>query len=113
MTTLIEKRCVPCEGGIQPLAAVALGNLLGELGGGWLVIGNHHLEKKYVFPDFASALSFTNRVGEIAEAEAHHPNIHLTWGQVELIIWTHAVDGLTENDFILAAKADRVWPVDG
>jgi 4a-hydroxytetrahydrobiopterin dehydratase len=78
------------------------------LGGGWRVVSNHHLEKEYEFPDFVKALDFTNRVGEVAEREGHHPDIHLSWGKVRLDIWTHKIDGLTESDFVLAAKADTI-----
>ncbi|HEX5133458.1 MAG TPA: 4a-hydroxytetrahydrobiopterin dehydratase [Candidatus Krumholzibacteria bacterium] len=80
-----------------------------KLGGGWKVVDEHHLEKSYEFADFATALAFTNRVGAIAEAEGHHPDIHLAWGRVGLTIWTHKIDGLTESDFILAAKADDAY----
>ena len=81
--------------------------LLAELGHGWRVVDGHHLEKEYAFPDFATALAFTNRVGAVAEAEGHHPDIHLAWGKVRLTVWTHKIDGLTESDFIFAAKAER------
>lgn len=82
--------------------------LLDELGGGWLLADGHHLEKEYRFADFREALQFTNKVGELAEKEGHHPDIHLSWGKVKLLIWTHKIDGLTESDFILAAKADTL-----
>ncbi len=72
------------------------------------MLRGHHLEKKYTFDDFAGALAFTCRVGEVAEAEGHHPDIELGWGRVVLRVWTHKIDGLTENDFILAARADAV-----
>jgi 4a-hydroxytetrahydrobiopterin dehydratase len=77
-----------------------------QLGNGWQVVDGHHLEKAYQFRDFVSALAFTNRVGAVAEEEGHHPDIYLGWGKVRLTIWTHAIDGLSESDFILAAKAD-------
>lgn len=80
--------------------------LLGELGGGWGAVDDHHLEKTYAFGDFKQALDFTNSVGAIAEAEGHHPDIYLAWGKVRITIWTHKIDGLTESDFILAARAD-------
>jgi 4a-hydroxytetrahydrobiopterin dehydratase len=72
------------------------------------VVGEHHLEKEYTFPDFAQALAFTNAVGAIAEEEGHHPDIYLAWGKARVTIWTHKVDGLTRSDFVLAAKIDRV-----
>jgi len=70
------------------------------------VVDEHHLEKEYRFKDFRTALDFTNRVGELAESQGHHPDIHLSWGRVRLDIWTHKINGLTESDFIFAAKAD-------
>jgi 4a-hydroxytetrahydrobiopterin dehydratase len=79
-----------------------------ELGGGWQVVGDHHLHKAFSFADFLGALEFTNRVGALAEAEGHHPDIRLTWGRVEIEIFTHKIDGLTESDFILAARIDRL-----
>jgi 4a-hydroxytetrahydrobiopterin dehydratase len=104
---LAKKECVPCKGGIPPLKGEAITKLQGELGGGWGVVDEHHLSKLYRFDDFASALAFTNQVGRIAEEQGHHPDIHLAWGKVRLEIWTHKVDGLTESDFVLAAKADQ------
>jgi 4a-hydroxytetrahydrobiopterin dehydratase len=103
---LSKKKCVPCRGGVPPLKGEELQKLEKELGNGWKVVDGHHLEKEYKFPDFEKALAFTNQVGEIAEAEGHHPDIYLTWGKVKIQIWTHKIDGLTESDFILAAKCD-------
>jgi 4a-hydroxytetrahydrobiopterin dehydratase len=74
----------------------------------WKVVNNHHVEKEFKFPDFKTALDFTNKVGEIAEEQGHHPDIGLGWGRVEIMIYTHKVNGLTESDFILAAKIDRM-----
>ena len=85
-----------------------LARLTEELGGGWRVVAEHHLEKEYLFKNFRQALAFTNRVGELAEAQGHHPDIYLGWGKVKLTIWTHKVNGLTESDFVLAAKADKL-----
>ncbi len=104
---LAQKKCVPCHGGIPPLDPEQIRELSGKLGGGWQVVDNHHLEKAYTFPDFAQALEFTNRIGAIAESEGHHPDILLRWGSVTVTTWTHAIDGLTESDFILAAKIDE------
>ena len=107
MSDLAQRHCVPCGGGVPPLDSAAATALLEQLGGGWCVEGgHHHLHKVYRFPDFAQALEFTNSVGAIAEAEGHHPDIVLAWGRVELNIWTHAIDGLTESDFVLAARCD-------
>ena len=82
--------------------------LAGDLKGGWRVVDEHHLEKEYQFKDFREALAFTNRVGELAEAQGHHPDIYLAWGKVKLTVWTHKINGLTESDFVMAAKADRL-----
>jgi 4a-hydroxytetrahydrobiopterin dehydratase len=74
----------------------------------WEVVNGHHLKRAFTFPDFAKALAFVNKVGEIAENEGHHPDIFLTWGKAEITTWTHKIDGLTESDFILAAKIEKV-----
>jgi 4a-hydroxytetrahydrobiopterin dehydratase len=105
---LASKSCVPCRGGVPPLAGAALDRLLGQLGpNGWRVVDGHHLEKTYEFPDFARALAFVDRVGAVAEREGHHPDLHLSWGKVRIETWTHKIDGLTESDFVLAAKCDK------
>ncbi len=108
MSELAKKECVPCKGGVPPLEGEELERLQEQLDGGWEVISGHHLEKLYRFPDFESALDFTNRVGAMAEAQNHHPEIWLTWGKVKLTVWTHKIDGLTESDFVWAAKADEL-----
>jgi len=108
MTGLAEKECVACKGEVAALKGADLARLKGELDGGWQVVNEHHLEKEYKFKDFRSALGFTNKVGELAESQGHHPDIYLAWGKVKLTIWTHKVEGLTESDFVLAAKADRL-----
>jgi 4a-hydroxytetrahydrobiopterin dehydratase len=105
---LADGHCVPCRGGVPPLHGSELAELHDELGGGWDVVDGHHLVKSFDFRDFRAALDFTNRVGELAEQEGHHPDIALTWGKVRIEIWTHKIDGLTESDFILAAKIDRL-----
>ncbi len=108
MPELAEKECVPCKGGVPPLKGEELGKLYQELGNSWRVVDEHHIEKEYKFNNFREALDFTNRVGELAEAQGHHPDIYLAWGKVKLQLWTHKVDGLTESDFVFAAKADRL-----
>ncbi len=108
MTALAEKECVPCKGGTPALKGKDLSKMTTQLGRGWHVVDEHHLEREYNFKDFREALNFTNKVGELAESQGHHPDIYLTWGKVKLTIWTHKVDGLTESDFILAAKADKL-----
>lgn len=104
--TTKEGCCLACQGGLPVLKGDTLTELHSQLKEGWRIVEEHHLEKIYLFPDFKSALAFTNKVGEIAEEEGHHPDIQLSWGKVKITIWTHSVDGLTETDFILAAKCD-------
>ncbi len=104
---LADKRCADCGGVKQPLRGEPLRELLRQVSG-WEAINDHHLTKTYTFPDFAKALEFVNRAGALAEAEGHHPDLLLAWGKVQVTIWTHSVDGLTEADFVLAAKCDRL-----
>ena len=106
MSDLAGKTCVPCRGGVPPLKGAELDALLKQVSG-WSVVNGHHLNKAYKFPDFRQALAFVNRVGEIAEQQGHHPDIFLAWGKVEITLWTHAINGLAESDFIMAAKIDR------
>ena len=108
MSDLAKRRCEPCEGKTEPLRGDALARLHGQLGEGWRVVDENRLEKEYRFPDFREALAFVNRLGEVAEAEGHHPDVYLTWGRVVVTLSTHSIGGLSENDFILAAKADQV-----
>jgi 4a-hydroxytetrahydrobiopterin dehydratase len=105
---LAQKHCVPCEGGVPALTNEEITPLLSQLDG-WNVVGGKRLAKTYTFPDFVQALAFVNRAGEVAEAEGHHPDLYLTWGKVGVELTTHAIGGLTENDFILAAKLDEVY----
>ena len=108
---LADKKCTPCEKGGKPLKGELILKLRQELDDEWKVIGEHHLEKEYTFNNFKEALDFTNRVGAIAEELGHHPDVFLAWGKVKLDLWSHNIDGLSENDFILAAKSDaaRWW----
>ena len=108
MTALAQKECASCKSATAPLKGKNLANLAKQLRRGWKVVKQHHLEKEYKFKNFREALDFTNQVGELAEAQGHHPDIFLAWGQVKLTIWTHKVKGLTESDFVLAAKADAL-----
>jgi 4a-hydroxytetrahydrobiopterin dehydratase len=105
---LAQMKCVPCEGGVPPLKGEQIQEYLDRVDDGWEVVDEHHLTRRFTFDDFQGALDFTNRVGAIAEEEGHHPNICLTWGEAEISVHTHAIDGLSENDFILAAKIDRL-----
>ena len=105
--SLSEQTCVPCRGGSAALSADEIAPLAAQIDH-WTVVRDHHLKKDFTFPDFASALVFVNAVGAIAEAQGHHPNIALAWGRAGVTIWTHKIDGLTESDFILAAKIDAI-----
>lgn len=98
--------CIPCKGGVAPLKGADVRALMGQLEHDWQLIEEHHLQKEYAFPNFRQALDFTNRVGEIAETQNHHPDIYLAWGKVRITIWTHKIDGLTKSDFVFAAKCD-------
>ena len=104
---LCDRTCVPCRGGVPPLSAAEAEVLLKQLAGAWQIIDDHHLASEYSFPDFAQALRFVNTLGAIAEEQGHHPDLHLAWGKVRVEIWTHKIDGLTESDFVLAAKFER------
>jgi 4a-hydroxytetrahydrobiopterin dehydratase len=105
--SLTEKSCEPCRGEMPALEQDAIVAFHKEIPS-WTVVDEHHLTKSWLFEDFAQALAFTNRVGVVAEQEGHHPDILLAWGKVSIKIWTHAIDGLTESDFILAAKCDQI-----
>lgn len=107
MNDLARKQCVPCSGGVPPLEGAEIKRLLDELANDWIVVEDHHLEKEYAFDDFKQALDFTNRVGALAEEQGHHPDIYLAWGKVKLLLWTHKIDGLTESDFVFAAKTEE------
>ncbi len=107
MTDLADKTCVPCQGGIPPLTEAEYAPLLAELDG-WTAVDGHHLHKAFDFPDFVTALAFTNAVGAVAEEAWHHPDLHLAWGRVGVTVFTHKIDGLAEADFVLAAKIDRL-----
>lgn len=108
MSHLAEKECVPCKGGVSPLQGEALDKLSTELGSQWEVIDQHHLEREFKFRNFQEALNFTNRVGALAESQNHHPDIYLAWGRVKLTLWTHKIDGLSESDFVFAAKVNNL-----
>jgi 4a-hydroxytetrahydrobiopterin dehydratase len=106
---LSHKKCIPCEGGTPHLKSKDLSFFFEQLEPGWKIVEEKYLEKEYRFPDFKQGLQFTNTIGNLAEQEGHHPDIHLAWGKVNIQIWTHKAHGLTENDFILAAKCDEAF----
>ena len=106
---LSKMDCVPCRGGVPPLDGEEIARYFKKLGGGgWEVVDDHHLRKEVSFPDFRTALDYTNKVGELAESQGHHPDILLAWGKVVLTLWTHKIDGLTESDFVFAAKVNEL-----
>jgi 4a-hydroxytetrahydrobiopterin dehydratase len=109
MSELASKQCVPCRGGVPPLQGEEIERLRAQLND-WEVINEHHLKKNYKFKNFREALKFVNQVGELAEEQGHHPDICFGWGNVEISIWTHKINGLTESDFILAAKIEELPP---
>jgi 4a-hydroxytetrahydrobiopterin dehydratase len=105
--SLAQKQCVPCRGGVPPLKGEELLKFTRQVQG-WNAVEEHHLTKLFTFPDFRAALDFVNKIGTIAEEQQHHPDIYLAWGKVEVKIWTHKINGLHDNDFILAAKIDAI-----
>lgn len=104
---LSKQKCSACKKQ-ESITEHAVVTLQSELEEGWEVINGHHLEKSFHFTDFASGLAFVNLIGTLAEEEGHHPDIHLSWGRVRVAIWTHALNGLSQADFILAAKIDKI-----
>jgi 4a-hydroxytetrahydrobiopterin dehydratase len=104
---LADKKCVPCRGGVPPVTGQDLQTLLQSVPQ-WSAVNEHHLTRQFKFPDFKQALDFVNRVAALAEEQGHHPDILLAWGKAEITLWTHKIDGLTESDFIMAAKIDRL-----
>lgn len=102
-----RKHCTPCHSGTPPLSGADLAAFQERLPF-WKVIDGHHLAKSFLFQDFASALAFVNRIGAVAEREGHHPDLCLSWGKVDVQIFTHKIGGLSENDFILAAEIDEI-----
>ena len=105
---LLDKVCAPCQGGMPPLDSKASSGLLLELNSGWIINKLGHLYKEYIFNDFMEAINFANKIAELAEKEAHHPNLTISWEKCAISIWTHKINGLTESDFILAAKIGAI-----
>ena len=107
MERLADKKCIPCRGGVPPLNEEAIRPLWEQVPE-WEVVDNHHIRRTLPTGDFADALELANRIGALAEDQWHHPDLHVVWGKVGVEIWTHKIDGLTESDFILAAKIDQL-----
>ena len=107
MSKLAAKNCVPCRGGVPPLKGDELLQYHKELPL-WRVVQEHHLARTFLFKDFRSSLDLANRIGEVAESEGHHPDLCVSWGKLAVTIHTHKINGLTESDFILAAKIDEL-----
>lgn len=108
MSQLTSKKCIPCSLGTPPLGKEKINEYFKELKDGWDITDNHHLERTFKFKNFEDALKFTNAVGELAELEGHHPDIYLSWGIVKIIMFTHKINGLSEADFVFAAKIDEL-----
>ena len=106
---LSDKKCTSCQGGIAPLTPEQIKPFLQQLPDGWEVIDNKKLVRTFKFKNFIKALAFVNKVGQIAEEQSHHPDISFTWGKAKIEIWTHKINGLHENDFILAAKISHAF----
>jgi 4a-hydroxytetrahydrobiopterin dehydratase len=106
--TLAARACRPLPSGSPALKGEALRELAAALGRGWIVVEERRLEKAFAFRNFKEALDFTNEVGAVAESQDHHPDIALSWGKVVISLWTHSAGGLSENDFILAAKVESL-----
>lgn len=105
---LLSRHCTHLPEGTPPLSGEALASYREAVDSRWKLSDDDHLEAEFSFPDFAAALAFTNEVGALAEAEDHHPEITLTWGKVQVRVWTHTVGGVSPNDFILAARIDTL-----
>jgi len=105
--SLADQDCVPCRGGVPPLTAAQIAPLATELPQ-WHVVADHHLEREFGFPDFATALAFVNAIGAEAESQGHHPDLQLGWGRVAVTLYTHKIGGLAQADFVLAARIDRL-----
>ena len=105
---LVNKSCIPCQGGMPSLDQVAVDKLIAELNFGWQINELGHLYKQYLFDNFMDSMDFANKIAEVSEKEAHHPNLTITWGICVVEIWTHKINGLTESDFILAAKIEAI-----
>jgi 4a-hydroxytetrahydrobiopterin dehydratase len=105
---LTKKKCKPCEGGVSALNQNEIAELKKHIGDGWKVINNNKILKEFSFVNYLHTIDFVNKVADLAEKEGHHPVMHVYYGRIEIELWTHAIDGLSENDFIMAAKIDKL-----
>ncbi len=108
MIHLSDKKCVACEGGVPPLTDAEIKTYLPQVKEGWEVTDAKKIQKEFKFNDFKEAMEFVNKIAAVADGEGHHPNIHIFYNVVKIELWTHAIRGLSENDFILAAKVDNI-----
>ena len=108
--SLADNKCIPCRGGVPPLPENEAKDLLGQLDPSWTLTDDaSHLKRSYMFANFVHAMEFANRLADISEEEGHHPDLHISWGRCTIDLWTHKINGLTESDFFMAAKADQVF----
>jgi 4a-hydroxytetrahydrobiopterin dehydratase len=105
---LADRSCVPCRGGVPPVTGAELESLRGQVSPAWTVVNGHHLVREFKVSNFRKALDLASRIGEIAEQQRHHPDLLVAWGRLTVTLYTHAIDGLHENDFILAARIDEM-----
>lgn len=105
---LLNKKCVPCEDGTQPMTKEESQKYLAEILGWGVIEDGKKISKEFVFPDFVQAIQFIDKIAEVAEQEGHHPDLHISYSKVRIELWTHAIGGLSENDFILAAKISAI-----
>ena len=103
-----EKKCVPCEGGVPPLGPKEIKELKSQIKSDWVVSDNKKLSKEYAFVNYKHTMDFVDKVAQLAENEGHHPVMHVYYGRVVIELWTHAIDGLSENDFIMAYKIEKL-----
>ncbi len=108
MDALAEINCVPCRGGVPPLGPEAIDELRGQISPEWAVVNGHHLERQVRLKNFGQAMALANRIAEIAERQGHHPDLLVSWGRLTVTLFTHAIDGLHQNDFIMAARIDAL-----
>jgi len=105
---LSDKKCKPCEGGVPPLNPQEISEYKKKISAGWTVEENHKIGKVFLFVNYKHTMDFVNKVASLAEEEGHHPVMHVYYSRIEIELWTHAINGLSENDFIMAAKIDKL-----